>query len=224
MKSGRLVYLIIFSLLSATAAAGGQADKKPALESEQADSQDHIRELEKKVADLEALVKSLIECKVQTTSRDGSPASDQSVQPKGAAAAQEPMTGNEKVGSNPIDIQNVEKRVADLEVLVKKLLESKSQGAARSEPPGAAKIPSEREKGVASASGGEDEWSAPVVDQGSAKGRDEEARRREGVLPTSRPGRGSWMRKLRSRLKRMRTRCSSISLESIRSASTRGAT
>ncbi|MEW6410050.1 MAG: alginate export family protein [Nitrospirota bacterium] len=88
-------------------------------------------------------------------------------------------------------IQQLERRIADLEAIIKRLLEDKKAGAAiSSQQPTVTKMAVEEKKEKTSAS--KDEWEEPVVQKEPAKGRDEEARRRLTELET-------WKRKLEAK-------------------------
>ena len=107
----------------------------------------------------------------------------------GGDANNNPPLESEQTDSQ-IYIQKLEKRVSDLEAIVKSLLEGKTSGVAGSVlAPAAADKSGEQEKIIAPAPGGGDEWSEPVVEQNPIKDRDEEARRRLTELET-------WKRKL----------------------------
>ena len=86
-------------------------------------------------------------------------------------------------------IQRLERRVSDLETLTKKLLEGKQVTTAGEEKQPIKIVEDKRE--VAPSAKAEDEWGAPVAEE-TAKGRDEEARRRLTELET-------WKRKTDAR-------------------------
>lgn len=88
-------------------------------------------------------------------------------------------------------IQSLEKRVSDLETIVKKLLAEKESGARGKEQEAKEVITEEKKDEAPSTS--KDEWEEPVVQKEPAKGRDEEARRRLMELET-------WKRKAEAKV------------------------
>ena len=106
-----------------------------------------------------------------------------------ALAADVDSNGNPPLKSGQDDtrayIRELEKRVSDLEAIVKSLLKDKAPGAAAgSQQPAPAEKTGGEKKGIAPASASGDEWEEPVSGQGHGKGRDEEARRRLTDLET----------------------------------------
>lgn len=99
-------------------------------------------------------------------------------------------------------IQQLEKRVSDLEAIINRLLEKKEgvkgQGVilegqeVRGKEPGTKEIVTEEKKGEAPSTTAKDEWEEPVVEKEPSKGRDEEARRRLIELET-------WKRRLEAK-------------------------
>lgn len=91
-------------------------------------------------------------------------------------------------------IQNLEKRVSDLEAIIKKLVEDKKIDiGGKSQETGIVEKVAEEKKEKAPAPASKDEWEEPVVQKEPAKGRDEEARRRLIELET-------WKRKLEAKV------------------------